>query len=138
MRRCIKLKENGLDGGPGEVRTLDLMTASHARSQLRHRPTSEMDSFLFVACARTVVNCGESRTDFYLRAHAVAPPASQHGDKGKCHHQRARLLTYLKGSGRRFRFRGDDATDHCFAIQGDARLSNTQVIEYNRSARFVM
>src|SRR5271157_3864020 len=26
-------------GGPGEVRTLDLMTASHARSQLRHRPT---------------------------------------------------------------------------------------------------
>ena len=27
-------------GGPGEVRTLDLMTASHARSQLRHRPTS--------------------------------------------------------------------------------------------------
>ena len=25
-------------GGPGGVRTLDLMTASHARSQLRHRP----------------------------------------------------------------------------------------------------
>ena len=30
----------GLAGGPGEVRTLDLMTASHARSQLRHRPFS--------------------------------------------------------------------------------------------------
>ena len=28
------------NGGPGGVRTLDLMTASHARSQLRHRPTS--------------------------------------------------------------------------------------------------
>jgi hypothetical protein len=28
-------------GGPGEVRTLDLMTASHARSQLRHRPPVE-------------------------------------------------------------------------------------------------
>ena len=29
-----------VSGGPGEVRTLDLMTASHARSQLRHRPFS--------------------------------------------------------------------------------------------------
>src|SRR5579863_1439666 len=29
-------------GGPGGVRTLDLMTASHARSQLRHRPKGKM------------------------------------------------------------------------------------------------
>ena len=32
-------------GGPGGVRTLDLMTASHARSQLRHRPTRQLISF---------------------------------------------------------------------------------------------
>ena len=34
------LNRKDLVGGPGGVRTLDLMTASHARSQLRHRPTS--------------------------------------------------------------------------------------------------
>ena len=32
------MKTKDLVGGPGGVRTLDLMTASHARSQLRHRP----------------------------------------------------------------------------------------------------
>ncbi len=43
---CFRAERNGegslegLAGGPGEVRTLDLMTASHARSQLRHRPFS--------------------------------------------------------------------------------------------------
>ncbi len=31
-----------IHGGPGGVRTLDLMTASHARSQLRHRPITEL------------------------------------------------------------------------------------------------
>ena len=36
----IGVKLFGFNGGPGGVRTLDLMTASHARSQLRHRPTS--------------------------------------------------------------------------------------------------
>src|SRR5579863_8190439 len=41
-------------GGPGEVRTLDLMTASHARSQLRHRPT--WGSPLFLTCGRVAVN----------------------------------------------------------------------------------
>ena len=35
----LGLKMKDLVGGPGGVRTLDLMTASHARSQLRHRPT---------------------------------------------------------------------------------------------------
>ncbi len=35
-QRILNWKE--LVGGPGGVRTLDLMTASHARSQLRHRP----------------------------------------------------------------------------------------------------
>ena len=34
----IGLNIKDLIGGPGEVRTPDLMTASHARSQLRHRP----------------------------------------------------------------------------------------------------
>ena len=43
---CMGMIKRGFDqcscrlevGGPGGVRTLDLMTASHARSQLRHRP----------------------------------------------------------------------------------------------------
>ncbi len=34
----MMLKWKELAGGPGGARTLDLMTASHARSQLRHRP----------------------------------------------------------------------------------------------------
>ena len=38
LENCVVI---GKIGGPGEVRTLDLMTASHARSQLRHRPTCE-------------------------------------------------------------------------------------------------
>src|SRR5579884_1933820 len=38
MKNCMMLNWKGLNGGPGGVRTLDLMTASHARSQLRHRP----------------------------------------------------------------------------------------------------
>ena len=33
------LKGNKLNGGPGEIRTLDLFHAMEARSQLRHRPT---------------------------------------------------------------------------------------------------
>ena len=45
---CIATFYRGFDqclrgfevGGPGGVRTLDLMTASHARSQLRHRPSA--------------------------------------------------------------------------------------------------
>jgi hypothetical protein len=43
-------------GGPGGVRTLDLMTASHARSQLRHRPTLHSQATLFVTCSRATVN----------------------------------------------------------------------------------
>ena len=38
------LNRKDLDGGPGGVRTLDLMTASHARSQLRHRPAYSIES----------------------------------------------------------------------------------------------
>jgi hypothetical protein len=45
MENGKELINNGLIGGPGEVRTLDLMTASHARSQLRHRPTSFVTAF---------------------------------------------------------------------------------------------
>jgi hypothetical protein len=39
-------------GGPGGVRTLDLMTASHARSQLRHRPKLLGESRFFPLVAR--------------------------------------------------------------------------------------
>jgi hypothetical protein len=38
MEEELGLNPKELAGGPGGVRTLDLMTASHARSQLRHRP----------------------------------------------------------------------------------------------------
>jgi hypothetical protein len=48
------VKPFGSNGGPGGVRTLDLMTASHARSQLRHRPleSSEKLPSLLVTCVR--------------------------------------------------------------------------------------
>src|SRR5437016_5808267 len=39
-------------GGPGRDRTDDLMTASHARSQLRHRPTMRMPRGLETFVAR--------------------------------------------------------------------------------------
>ena len=42
-RTGLNIKD--LVGGPGGVRTLDLMTASHARSQLRHRPKRSMINF---------------------------------------------------------------------------------------------
>ena len=35
-----------LIGGPEGIRTLDLFHAMEARSQLRHRPTSEVDFIL--------------------------------------------------------------------------------------------
>jgi hypothetical protein len=48
-------------GGPGGIRTLDLMTASHARSQLRHRPKIKVTNRFalrnsFLACANCNVN----------------------------------------------------------------------------------
>ena len=55
FRHCKLLIPDGF-GGPGEVRTLDLMTASHARSQLRHRPTWKTDNPLFLTRARGAVN----------------------------------------------------------------------------------
>ena len=45
LENRIGLNIKGLVGGPGEVRTPDLMTASHARSQLRHRPIQPMINF---------------------------------------------------------------------------------------------
>ena len=44
-------------GGPGGVRTLDLMTASHARSQLRHRPRQTS----ITVCNMGPVGCQRSR-----------------------------------------------------------------------------
>src|SRR5579862_93511 len=52
----MPMNRKDLVGGPGEVRTLDLMTASHARSQLRHRPPGVIRNLLFVTCARSAVN----------------------------------------------------------------------------------
>src|SRR5437762_7892840 len=42
LENRIGLNIRDLVGGPGGVRTLDLMTASHARSQLRHRPLENL------------------------------------------------------------------------------------------------
>jgi hypothetical protein len=36
-------------GGPGEIRTHDLFHAMEARSQLRHRPTCQVDSYYITA-----------------------------------------------------------------------------------------
>ena len=36
---CLEENPNSVDGGPGGIRTLDLLHAMEARSQLRHRPT---------------------------------------------------------------------------------------------------
>ena len=34
----------GVGGGPGEIRTLDLLNAIEARSQLRHRPSPTLET----------------------------------------------------------------------------------------------
>ena len=59
------MNRKDLVGGPGGVRTLDLMTASHARSQLRHRPT---------AADFTVIH-------FY---HATSPLSNERGTGMSC------------------------------------------------------
>src|SRR5208337_394052 len=64
-------------GGPGEVRTLDLMTASHARSQLRHRPTRPMINFYHGHAAVSIQeggvrHIGVESGGFFLIPHVCA------------------------------------------------------------------
>ena len=82
MKNNMVLNRKELVGGPGEVRTLDLMTASHARSQLRHRPTEKFDRSLFVARAGGAVNAG------------CAVFVGKLGDKFKVHTLPERLIPF--------------------------------------------
>ena len=55
-------KRTGGNGGPGGIRTPDLVNAIHTRSQLRHRPTDRDSLFQYTnrvgTCQRRGMNPG--------------------------------------------------------------------------------
>ena len=94
-------------GGPGGVRTLDLMTASHARSQLRHRPTKEIYTMLFVACGRRAVNQGMQwrglmrrpfNLNLLLSLHSILLDSGRGRNKGKGHFRKVQNWIGLPGA----------------------------------------
>jgi hypothetical protein len=70
---AFEVKSFGMNGGPGGVRTLDLMTASHARSQLRHRPAvSNIRAELIL-----VYSAIPSKAGFFTGRRGFTPPRGE-------------------------------------------------------------